>query len=187
MRRAAARLAAAPLAWLLERAGDAASDGAAEREADLWRAVGAAAAAADPAARAAAIDALARRAGEVADYERRYRIVGALAAIDDGAAVAALTSLLGGLGDGGGTPAALRQVAAAGLARVRADGAASLLAALAADGDPASGSPRWRRSPGATTSAPPAGRRRRRRRRRRARPRRGRPRAGDRAGRRPLA
>jgi hypothetical protein len=129
----ATKLASAGAAWLIAQAEQAEADGAAEREADLWRAVGLAALA-TPADGATAIDALAARAGEVTDYERRYRIVAALAAIGEPAAIDSLDQLLGALGDGT-EAAALRQVAAAGLAESGVH-AAKLLATLADDSDP---------------------------------------------------
>jgi hypothetical protein len=131
----ATRLADAGVAWLVAQASQAAADGAAEREADLWRAVGIAAAHAQPADRAAAIEALARRGAEVTDYERRYRIAASLAPLPDAAAVDASRALARSLGDGG-EAAGVRQVLAAGLARSSADGAGVLLGELAADGDP---------------------------------------------------
>ncbi len=137
VRRAAAlRLAEAPAAWLTEQITAAIADGEAAREADLWRALGLAAVRGDDALRASATEAIAARAGAVDDYERRYRLIEALAALDDAGAVRALRGLVAALPAGGGEPAALRQVAAAGLARLRADGAAALLADLAADDDP---------------------------------------------------
>lgn len=131
----AGKLAGAGVEWLIEAATQAAADGTIEREADLWRAVGLAALEAPEAERGAAVTALAARAAEISDYERRYRIAGALAALPDGAAVGATRTMLDGLGEGG-EPAAIRQVAAAALSGSAAPGAAALLGELAEDGDP---------------------------------------------------
>jgi len=131
----AIRLADAGVAWLLAQVSQAATDGATAREADLWRAVGLAAARGAADERGKAIDALARRAAEITDYERRYRIAGALAALPEPAATDAARALAKGLGNDG-EAAAVRQVLAAGLARSRSPGAAPLLAELATDRDP---------------------------------------------------
>jgi hypothetical protein len=129
----ATRLAGAGVTWLLAAIEQAKADGVAEREADLWRAVGLAAA--SEADRSAAIDALAARGAEVTDYERRYRIIAALAGLDDARAVKAVGTILGTLGDDADA-AGLRQVAAGGLEHVAAAEAAQVLADLATDGDP---------------------------------------------------
>lgn len=132
----AGKLATAGVEWLIAAATQAAADGTAEREADLWRALGLAALGASESDRNLAIGALAGRAAEVTDYERRYRIAGALAALPDTAAVAATRTLLEGLGKGG-EAAAIRQVAAAALAGSATPDAPALLATLAKeDRDP---------------------------------------------------
>jgi len=112
----------------------AAADGAPDREADLWRAMGLAAMRADDGGRQIALVALAARGREATTYELRYRILAALAPFPDAEATDAIRAIVEPLsGDEG---AALRQVAAGGLAGSTSPGAAPLLADLANDADP---------------------------------------------------
>ncbi len=129
--RLARAVAALPMATLIGLARAAPDDAAA---ADLWRALGLAAVDAAPADRAAAIaELLAALANAGKSYALRYRLLGALAPIADGAALATVTAAIARLPD---APAghALARIAARGLAANPA--AADALVALVAARDP---------------------------------------------------
>jgi hypothetical protein len=134
IRRAVAQaLARLPLAELIAAAQTGATP---EAQADRWRALGIAAAAAPVDQRGPARAALAvALASAGKSYELRYRTLAALAPIADDAAVAALAAYLDGLPD---TAAgrALARIGARGLADNPSLAARATLARLAAAGDP---------------------------------------------------
>jgi hypothetical protein len=101
---------------------------------DLWRAAARAARAA-PDQRAAAVVAMRAALATAPDYERRYRLVDAIAALGDATALRALAALLAGWPAGAQT-AALRQVAVRAIASAPRGEAIELVLALARDADP---------------------------------------------------
>ncbi|MBK9031625.1 MAG: hypothetical protein IPL61_09870 [Myxococcales bacterium] len=126
-------LAMVPVATLVAAAQTAAEPAAA---ADLWRALGSAAATADPDARAVATTALAAAlAAAGPSYELRYRTLAALAPLVDGAAVRTLAATVQRLPDSAAGHA-LARVAARGLANNRAPAAQLVLAELTDATDP---------------------------------------------------
>ena len=136
-RASALALGARPPAELPAIVAAAEKAGTGRAEADLWRAVGTMARRQqNPELREQAAAAMARAVAEAADYELRYRLLGALGAIDSDGATSAVLRTLEDLRSAQPQAVALRRVAVGALARSPTPAAIAAMAGFAADPDP---------------------------------------------------